>query len=50
VCSITFLERLVACSLQGGKYEDSSDFSTYEDVKLFFRGIDHGGGDTIDML
>jgi hypothetical protein len=44
------IERLACSSIVAGKQQPSIDFSSFEDVQIFYNNIDRGGGDLINML
>ena len=48
-CVALLLESLVASCIRDGKQDDSFSFSNFESTHIFFRGIDRGGEDVIDM-
>ena len=43
-------EKLVVSAYCDEKYQDSFDFSNFVDTILFYRGIDRGGGDNVELL
>jgi hypothetical protein len=44
------VELMISCSKMDKSFTDSSEISNFKNTHLFFRGIDRGGDDLIDML
>ena len=49
-CLPLLLELIVATTINDNKQEDSFAFSNFKNMHVFFRGIDKGGTDLIDMI
>ena len=43
-------ERLLTSAHCDGKYEESERYSNLEDYVLYYRGVDRGGGDNIELI